>query len=187
VRSSNLIRGSTKSCGCLQKERTSKARKENLAGQVFGRLLAISDSGLRKSEGIVWESCCECGNLVYIRGDSLKNGNTKSCGCLRRDRIFKHGYSKTRLYKIWIDMKRRCHNSNNLDYKNYGKRGIRVCDEWESNFTVFRDWALANGYKKNLTIDRIDSHKNYEPQNCQWLTNSENVRKANLQRKENVR
>lgn len=92
-----------------------------------------------------------------------------------------HHGKGTRLYNIWKNMRGRCANENRPDFKWYGGKGIKVCDEWD-NFTIFRDWALNNGYTDELTIDRIDSNKNYEPSNCQWITQAKNSSKS-LKRK----
>ena len=89
---------------------------------------------------------------------------------------YKHGESKTRLHRIWKGMKERCTNSKHKQFKDYGGRGITICPEWTNDYTVFRDWALNNGYKENLTIDRIENDGNYEPNNCQWITRTENNR-----------
>ena len=78
------------------------------------------------------------------------------------------GRSKTKLYSVWKTMKYRCSNKNNHKYKNYGGRGIKVCDEWK-DYSLFRTWALSNGYQDDLTIDRVDVDGNYEPNNCRWV------------------
>lgn len=91
---------------------------------------------------------------------------------------YKHGFSKERIFRIWNGMKNRCNNPNATGYKYWGGKGVQVCDDWLNNFITFKDWALSSGYKKNLTIDRIDSDGNYEPNNCRWITRSENTRKA---------
>ena len=102
-------------------------------------------------------------------GSNLKNGNTKSCGCLHK----KHGMARSRIYKIWINMKSRCYNINTKSYKDYGRKGIRVCSEWKNDFKNFYDWAILNGYKDNLTIDRINVNENYKPSNCRWVNKKE--------------
>lgn len=84
--------------------------------------------------------------------------------------------SETRLYNVWRMMKQRCNNPKATRYKSYGGKGIRVCQEWEHNFAAFKTWAEANGYNDTLTIDRIDPMKNYEPNNCRWVTRAENNR-----------
>lgn len=160
----------------------------DLTGQKFGRLTVLYDSEDRDgvSRRVIWLCKCDCGNLKRVKGNDLKTGNTKSCGCLNREmsrkRMFKHGDRYTRLYQIWTEMKRRCHAKKRECYKYYGGRGIRVCNEWKNSYPTFKFWAILNGYKDNLTIDRINNDGNYKPGNCQWLTNSENARKAQLQR-----
>ena len=95
---------------------------------------------------------------------------------------FKHGKYGTRLYRTYASMKRRCYNKNVKDYKNYGGRGVRVCDEWTQDFMNFYNWAINNGYNDNLTIDRINVNGNYEPNNCRWITmkQQENNRRNNV-------
>lgn len=167
----------------------------DLVGRKFNRLTVLRDSGYRTDRGnIVWVCVCKCGKATMVRGGNLINGHTKSCGCLYRETWgnigrgnYKHGEAygenRTRLYRIWRTMRRRCNDPKRNCYVYYGKKGIKVCDEWENDYITFRSWALANGYEDNLTIDRINNQGNYEPDNCQWLTASENSRKANLERR----
>lgn len=86
---------------------------------------------------------------------------------------YKHGMRYTRLYNIWRSMNQRCSNPNTKNYHRYGGRGIRVCDEWKHDFMAFHDWAMANGYSEELTVDRIDNEKGYSPDNCRWSTYKE--------------
>lgn len=99
---------------------------------------------------------------------------------------YKHGEAikgkVTKLHKVWTGMKSRCFNPKHKDYKNYGGRGITVCDSWKNSYIAFRDWSLKNGYKKELTIDRINNDGNYEPSNCQFITRTKNTKKGNYER-----
>ena len=123
---------------------------------------------------------CDCGNEVVILKDHLISGRQKSCGCLRHENGRRtHGEIDTRLYEIWGNMLNRCSNPNNPAWKNYGGRGIQVCEEWKK-YESFRDWSLSNGYSDELTIDRINNNYNYCPDNCRWtdvITQANNTRR----------
>jgi hypothetical protein len=161
----------------------------DLSNMRFGRLLALSvaEKAIHGSS-VKWNCICDCGSRIIASGKLLRNGHTKSCGCLVVDglkkRCITHGLSQkkvenNRLYRIWCAMKYRCYNKNDRHFQWYGGKGVKVCDEWQ-DFIPFMKWALSHGYTKELTIDRIDSEKNYTPENCQWITREENSRKSQL-------
>lgn len=148
---------------------------KDLTGQKFGRLVAIKP--IRNSgKNVKWFCACDCGNTSSPYAFSLLSGDTKSCGCLGKERRLKahkkHGMCDSRVYSCWEHMKARCNNKNFKQYKDYGGRGIKVCDEWEE-FEKFYKWAMDNGYDDNLTLDRLDVNGNYCPENCRWVTRKE--------------
>lgn len=162
----------------------------DLTGQRFGRLVAIEPVGKSNSHGVLWRCKCDCGKEVDTRANYLRNGGTTSCGCfhseIKRAHMArsaewntKHGKCKRNdrhpLFGVWCTMRNRCAMPNHISYKDYGARGISVCEEWK-DFQTFYDWAMSNGYKKGLHIDRIDFNGDYTPDNCRWITQAENNR-----------
>lgn len=150
-------------------------------GDRFGRLVFIEDLGTKKYAGSMRRFGifkCDCGNEKEIICGSVSRGLTTSCGCYQRD-IAKevntlHGLTNHPLRRVWSHMHDRCYNQNDARYSTYGARGVVICDEWRDNFLVFYNWAINNGWKTGLQIDRIDNDGNYEPSNCQFITRKEN-------------
>lgn len=147
---------------------------KDIKNQIFGRLTVIEYSHTDKGGNAYWRCQCECGKQATVRGNSLRNGKIKSCGCLlseaTHNRATKHNLYKHPLYSIWQAIKSRCFRKTETNYKNYGGRGISMDDNWKKDFKTFFDWAIENGYKTGLSIDRINNNGNYEPSNCRWTS-----------------
>ena len=149
-----------------------------LEGLVFCKLTIIEKILVPECDPPHRLKClCACGNIHEIRFSHW--GKINSCGCYSGDRgsnFYKDGRAKERLFYIWLAMKRRCFNKNCEGYKNYGAKGITICEEW-MDYAVFRTWALSHGYLDNLTIDRFPNMDgNYEPSNCRWATQLQQTR-----------
>lgn len=174
-------------------------KKYDLTGQRFGRLVVLGRDieKLNIHRDKYWLCKCDCGAEKSVTTGHLISGTVRSCGCIKREQAtekiehaiklnFRHGEAGTKLYWIWFGMKRRCVNHEHKAYKYYGGKGIKVCDEW-NDFTKFAEWARSNGYidqentkrSERLSIDRIDSNKDYCPENCRWITVRENSSRAN--------
>ena len=185
IRCDHILNGRISSCGC-------KAHHEcyrDLSGKRFGRLVVINKA-YKNGYDVFWNCKCDCGKDAVVLAGNLTRGITKSCGCYKQEQILKaltkHGCTNTRLYRIYEGMKGRCYNKNEPAYKNYGGRGIKICEEWlhkEKGFETFKNWAINNGYSDELSIDRIDVNGNYEPSNCRWAdvkTQSNNKRTSRI-------
>lgn len=168
----------------------------DLTGQRFGRWTVLYRAENRKGPDgrtlVHWRCRCDCGNERDVYGPRLRKGESLSCGCYNRDHQAElhrtHGKRGTRLYNVWCSMKQRCDDPNCKAFKDYGGRGITVCDEWNKSFDVFCEWACSNGYDEaavrgECTLDRIDVNGNYEPSNCRWIAQEV----QNINRRNNVR
>lgn len=170
----DMKKGKTKSCGCLN-----KSRELDIVGKKFNMLTVLERVGKTDDNQYLFRCLCDCGEEKVAKGKEVKRGKTMSCGNHNAEKVSEanttHGKSKERIYGIHRNMKRRCLNSGVKQYKDYGGRGIKVCDEWSTKggFERFYSWAMDNGYSDDLSIDRINVNGNYEPENCRWISMAE--------------
>lgn len=160
----------------------------DITGQRFGKLTVIKKAKSDKRGEAKWLCKCDCGNITIVLSSHIRNYRIRSCGCLFQKNKFlynsKYGNLENyqRLYNIYNGMRARCYNINCSSYKYYGGRGIKICNEWLEDFFKFMQWSISNGYKDDLSIDRIDVNGNYEPSNCRWITmeEQENNKRDNI-------
>jgi len=139
-------------------------------GIVVGEWTIVKKIGRNQHRQSIWLCRCSCGNEKGVVQSNLTSAKSTNCGCKRGKSLIKHNLIHHELYRRWSDMKTRCYNQKCIGYDNYGGRGIKVCDEWRSDFEAFYTWAMCNGYRDGLSIDRKNNDGNYEPGNCRWVT-----------------
>lgn len=144
--------------------------KRALDGRRFGKLLVASDGGRDRRGAVLWRCLCDCGKTTLVRGSSLVQGRTASCGCgvAERARMPRtHGLSKSSFYGRWRAMRSRCGRERNSQYHNYGGRGITVCSRWKHFELFYAD--MAPTFFEGAELDRKDTNGNYDPGNCRWV------------------
>lgn len=162
-----------------------KLESFELIGKIFGRLIVVGDLGSSCGRRMLKVNCL-CGNTKEVYMGHLRGGKIVSCGCKVREETIKrnkkHGLTNHRLYSIWSGMRERCSYEKNPSYQYYGAKGVKVCNEWQKDFTAFYKWAIKKGYKEDLVLDRRSNKKGYCPSNCRWVTVLQNARNMSTNR-----
>lgn len=151
-------------------------KPQDLSNIKFDKLTPIECFSRGENKSALWRCRCDCGSEIVITASALKQNRPHSCQSCKSAKMWNtrqsHRESKSRLYRIYYNMRKRCENENAVNYHNYGARGITVCDEWKS-YSNFSTWAKNNGYTDELTLERVNGDKGYSPENCRWATYKE--------------
>lgn len=172
IRANSLVTGDAKTCG----------HRIDLTGHRFGKLLVLgkdNSPSKTKTKRVRWICLCECGNSISVSSDNLKSGNTTSCGCKKFTVCVTHGMTDTPTYKAWDGMIQRCTNTNSPSYKDYGGRGVTVCERWLTFINFLEDMGVK---PDGLEIDRIDNGRGYYKENCRWTDRTTNNRNTRFNR-----
>lgn len=157
------------------------SRKKDFTGQKFNKLTFVCEVGRTATGGVIWKLLCDCGKDIETVARKIVSGHTKTCGCGKSEHMTnmktRHGlfWKSRKLYQVWVAMRGRCANRKNKSFRDYGARGISVAEDWH-DYAVFYDWAMLNGYKDGLEIDRIDNNNNYCPENCRFISKSDHIK-----------
>lgn len=160
---------------------TNKYSEDFMKSSEFGNWKVLFETSVKGEKHRKFQCKCVCGKEREVLMTHLRSGKSKGCGCIGNYK-FTHNLSEHPLYFVWLTIKQRCYNKNKPRYKDWGGRGIIMCDEWKNDFKIFYDWSMKNGYEKGLQIDREDNDGNYEPSNCRYVTSKIN----NNNRRNNV-